>query len=511
MCGRYAYSIKVRRWPLRLFMHLSDAAALNGYVLFDGGVTRRRFILQLADQLMREQKERRSSVEHWMNEVFQQIDQTYKSKCEKSVCGEHATALFCVPNATSKKIRQFKKFLWQLLRSQQCVQELHLRLRPMPAATSALRIVAFTALSVKNQLARITVQFRIRSIVRGNLNTTLAILPYFSAMNNPIVVQFECCFCSMVCSSRNAVEAHLGTDHFNYDPFRLAGRHAKFPTEFLLKQHCYAEHKLKEFYFRTWVSAEIEEKRVKIVNSLKQCKPLPPVLHRPPPPFQPGLIIPPVPTSFGAFHSNNVVNKVASTPSPTSSVQPGPPQRKPKMFSQNKPVSPVPTSLVHHLRSTKVNPDTATAPKTTTTPLCTASSPPQPTAPATIVSGGPAKKVDRRRVSFADTIEDIEEVTAKKTRLSPPQSSTTSIEPENVANLEVNPESALNSKITDGSSEAVVVSLDEVSETGADADNLSDISGSSSSSSIVCILEDDSDQEDCKIEIGNITAEISSK
>uniref|UniRef100_A0A915CX71 Uncharacterized protein n=1 Tax=Ditylenchus dipsaci TaxID=166011 RepID=A0A915CX71_9BILA len=75
---------------------------------------------------MREQKERRSSVEHWMNEGFQQIDQTYRSllnkatgqesaaqvnhcyvchksgrgknimscsKCEKSVCGEHATAL----------------------------------------------------------------------------------------------------------------------------------------------------------------------------------------------------------------------------------------------------------------------------------------------------------------------------------------------------------------------------------------------------------------------------------
>uniref|UniRef100_A0A915DAG1 Uncharacterized protein n=1 Tax=Ditylenchus dipsaci TaxID=166011 RepID=A0A915DAG1_9BILA len=73
--------------------------------------------------------------------------------------------LLYVPNATSKKIRQLKKFLWQLLHSHQCVQELHLRLRPMPAATSALRIVAFTALSVKNQLARITVQFRIQSIV----------------------------------------------------------------------------------------------------------------------------------------------------------------------------------------------------------------------------------------------------------------------------------------------------------------------------------------------------------
>uniref|UniRef100_A0A915D9Z6 PiggyBac transposable element-derived protein domain-containing protein n=1 Tax=Ditylenchus dipsaci TaxID=166011 RepID=A0A915D9Z6_9BILA len=124
MCGRYAYSPKVRRWPLRLFMHLSDAAALNGYVLFDGGITRRRFILQLADQLMREQKERRSSVEHWMNEGFQHIDQTYKSLLNKATGQESAAQvnhcyfaenmqlrLFYVPNATSKKIRQFKKFL----------------------------------------------------------------------------------------------------------------------------------------------------------------------------------------------------------------------------------------------------------------------------------------------------------------------------------------------------------------------------------------------------------------
>uniref|UniRef100_A0A915EVI8 PiggyBac transposable element-derived protein domain-containing protein n=1 Tax=Ditylenchus dipsaci TaxID=166011 RepID=A0A915EVI8_9BILA len=33
MCGRYAYAPAVRRWPLRLFMHLCDAAALNAYVL----------------------------------------------------------------------------------------------------------------------------------------------------------------------------------------------------------------------------------------------------------------------------------------------------------------------------------------------------------------------------------------------------------------------------------------------------------------------------------------------
>uniref|UniRef100_A0A915EB81 SH2 domain-containing protein n=1 Tax=Ditylenchus dipsaci TaxID=166011 RepID=A0A915EB81_9BILA len=107
-------------------MHLCDAAALNAYVLFNGGMTRRSFIVELADQLMQGQKERKADSKHWVNEGFRQIDELYKglrkkatghaetapfhhcyickktgrgkniwscSKCEKQVCGDHATEL----------------------------------------------------------------------------------------------------------------------------------------------------------------------------------------------------------------------------------------------------------------------------------------------------------------------------------------------------------------------------------------------------------------------------------
>ena len=73
MCNRYAYKPPVRRWPLRLFMHLSDAAAINAYIICNGNTTRRNFIHELAESLMKSQKELRAETKFWLNEAFVEI------------------------------------------------------------------------------------------------------------------------------------------------------------------------------------------------------------------------------------------------------------------------------------------------------------------------------------------------------------------------------------------------------------------------------------------------------
>lgn len=78
MVQRYAYDPKVLRWPLRLFMHLVDACALNSYVLFGGNISRREFIDRLSDQLMEDQINRRAETKaHWMNDTFKEIAGLY--------------------------------------------------------------------------------------------------------------------------------------------------------------------------------------------------------------------------------------------------------------------------------------------------------------------------------------------------------------------------------------------------------------------------------------------------
>jgi hypothetical protein len=79
MCGRHTYSPPVRRWPLRLFMHMVDAAAVNAYILFGQNTPRREFIGKLADQLMQTQKDlRRTNKKHWLNVNFVEIENIYK-------------------------------------------------------------------------------------------------------------------------------------------------------------------------------------------------------------------------------------------------------------------------------------------------------------------------------------------------------------------------------------------------------------------------------------------------
>jgi hypothetical protein len=78
MTKRYAYLPSVRRWPLRLFMHLVDAAALNAYVLFNGNVARREFIDELSDQLMEDQRSIHKQSGSWITERFVEIDLLYE-------------------------------------------------------------------------------------------------------------------------------------------------------------------------------------------------------------------------------------------------------------------------------------------------------------------------------------------------------------------------------------------------------------------------------------------------
>jgi hypothetical protein len=76
MCQHYAYLPPVRRWPMRVFMHLCNAAAINAHVLYKGKDSRRDFISDLADQLMDEHKktrEKESEANFWMNKAFREI------------------------------------------------------------------------------------------------------------------------------------------------------------------------------------------------------------------------------------------------------------------------------------------------------------------------------------------------------------------------------------------------------------------------------------------------------
>ena len=72
MSQRYAYLPRVRRWPLRLFMHLINAAAANAYVLFNGKAERRDFIGKLSDQLMEDQQNIHRQNGSWItNDYFE--------------------------------------------------------------------------------------------------------------------------------------------------------------------------------------------------------------------------------------------------------------------------------------------------------------------------------------------------------------------------------------------------------------------------------------------------------
>lgn len=51
MIIRYAYSPKTRRWPLKLFMWIVDAAAHNAYILSKFSKPRRTFLAELSEEV----------------------------------------------------------------------------------------------------------------------------------------------------------------------------------------------------------------------------------------------------------------------------------------------------------------------------------------------------------------------------------------------------------------------------------------------------------------------------
>uniref|UniRef100_A0A915EG74 Solute carrier family 40 member n=1 Tax=Ditylenchus dipsaci TaxID=166011 RepID=A0A915EG74_9BILA len=74
----------------------------------------------------------------------------------------------------------------------------------------------------------------------------------------------------------DSLETHLAVDHFNSDPFQCercctSGRPSKFPTESAVKRHYIEDHRLEKFFFRTWVTREIEANRIAIRKCLDKC------------------------------------------------------------------------------------------------------------------------------------------------------------------------------------------------------------------------------------------------
>uniref|UniRef100_A0A915DFX6 Uncharacterized protein n=1 Tax=Ditylenchus dipsaci TaxID=166011 RepID=A0A915DFX6_9BILA len=174
-------------------MHLCDASAVNAYVLYNGGASRRSFIVELADQLMMEQKERRGTAKHWANEGFQQIDQLYKrypskkehqprnaapvdhcyvcrksglgknirscSKCEKPVCKKHAADLVLCSrcNVFTKEVRRQQSPL--------CAQGMRQLLLPPAGAMSVRSLYISAALSVTILRAKTIARKEVQTIV----------------------------------------------------------------------------------------------------------------------------------------------------------------------------------------------------------------------------------------------------------------------------------------------------------------------------------------------------------
>ena len=73
MCKRHAYAPKVNRWPLRLFMHLCDAAAVNARILYSVPCERYSFLMSLSKKLMNPLIERHAKNHDYITQAFTNI------------------------------------------------------------------------------------------------------------------------------------------------------------------------------------------------------------------------------------------------------------------------------------------------------------------------------------------------------------------------------------------------------------------------------------------------------
>uniref|UniRef100_A0A915D7M3 C2H2-type domain-containing protein n=1 Tax=Ditylenchus dipsaci TaxID=166011 RepID=A0A915D7M3_9BILA len=86
----------------------------------------------------------------------------------------------------------------------------------------------------------------------------------------------NCCFCLKTCVNIEDLQAHIGSEHFNYHPFTCAycpegdGR-SKFSTKAAIKRHCASEHGMTRFHIRLWVSDQVENDEKEIEKCLQKC------------------------------------------------------------------------------------------------------------------------------------------------------------------------------------------------------------------------------------------------
>uniref|UniRef100_A0A915D894 C2H2-type domain-containing protein n=1 Tax=Ditylenchus dipsaci TaxID=166011 RepID=A0A915D894_9BILA len=84
-----------------------------------------------------------------------------------------------------------------------------------------------------------------------------------------------CCLCSKACSDREALETHLGVEHFDYYPFACSycmqnNSQAKFSTKDAIRRHCIQDHGLKKFHIRLWMSEEIDNDEQEIQKCIEK-------------------------------------------------------------------------------------------------------------------------------------------------------------------------------------------------------------------------------------------------
>lgn len=104
MARKYSVKASSRRWPVQVFYNILDLAAINAWILYKEttgiAITRRQFILKLADELSKPYAQERSvnmrsAARRVLQEADMQVRGTKRRKCQVARCKGNKTCDTC--------------------------------------------------------------------------------------------------------------------------------------------------------------------------------------------------------------------------------------------------------------------------------------------------------------------------------------------------------------------------------------------------------------------------------
>jgi len=104
MARKYSVKASSRRWPVQVFYNILDLAAINAWILYKEttgiSITRRQFILKLADELSKPYAQKRavnmrSAATRVLQEAGMQVRGTKRRKCQVAICKGNKTCDTC--------------------------------------------------------------------------------------------------------------------------------------------------------------------------------------------------------------------------------------------------------------------------------------------------------------------------------------------------------------------------------------------------------------------------------